>query len=246
MHQNRYVVFLKGLSFIGELYDGIVWMKCPNGWLEIGLLKWCLKCFLRERPYAFLPSPKPTFRVACSPIIFELRQDVEGNASGWVHSIVLVPYPFPFFFISYTLLSKKYRHFRFIGCWFFFFFLLSQEKGLEEASCRQRGNFAAKVSGFNWFALCLGLWFQAAISDDLGSANKGLGYRLRQSMYNAFCIRRQYSLQHAHRSRLEHRRQNPPNFISWRLLQFYQVSFWVLLLLHLCRTVYVSATIWVF
>uniref|UniRef100_F1KYV1 Chromatin assembly factor 1 subunit B n=1 Tax=Ascaris suum TaxID=6253 RepID=F1KYV1_ASCSU len=89
-HDDQLISFARGPDFTpdGEL------LIVPCAHLEVGgsniygtyIFRRC--DFDKERPYAFLPSPKPTFRVACSPIIFELRQDVEGNASGLPYRMI--------------------------------------------------------------------------------------------------------------------------------------------------------------
>uniref|UniRef100_A0A915BEW4 Chromatin assembly factor 1 subunit B n=1 Tax=Parascaris univalens TaxID=6257 RepID=A0A915BEW4_PARUN len=89
-HDDQLISFSRGPDFTpdGEL------LIVPCAHLEVGgsnvygtyIFRRC--DFDKERPYAFLPSPKPTFRVACSPIIFELRRDVEGNASGLPYRMI--------------------------------------------------------------------------------------------------------------------------------------------------------------
>uniref|UniRef100_A0A0N5AQJ7 WD_REPEATS_REGION domain-containing protein n=1 Tax=Syphacia muris TaxID=451379 RepID=A0A0N5AQJ7_9BILA len=66
----------------------------PCGHLEIddsnvyGTYIFRRRDFDKDRPAAFLRSRKPTFCAVCSPVVFELRNDVEGNALGLPYRVV--------------------------------------------------------------------------------------------------------------------------------------------------------------
>ncbi|VDM39007.1 unnamed protein product [Toxocara canis] len=89
-HDDQLISFARGPDFTpdGEL------LIAPCAHLEVGgsniygtyIFRRC--DFDKMRPHAFLPSPKPTFRVACNPVFFELRKDVEGNVLRLPYRVV--------------------------------------------------------------------------------------------------------------------------------------------------------------
>ena len=89
-HDDQLMSFMRGADFSpdGEL------LIAPCGHLEIqdsnvyGTYVFRRRDFDKDCPAAFLKSRKPTFRAACSPVIFELRSDVEGNALGLPYRVV--------------------------------------------------------------------------------------------------------------------------------------------------------------
>ncbi|VDK18178.1 unnamed protein product, partial [Anisakis simplex] len=89
-HDDQLISFARGPDFTpdGEL------LIVPCAHLEIGssniygtyIFRRC--DFDKDRPYAFLPSPKPTLRVACSPVTYKLRSDISENALGFDYRTV--------------------------------------------------------------------------------------------------------------------------------------------------------------